>query len=63
MAAMRTMQQTLKDVIEEQSSMSAQNKAGNIGATINADKFRGSYKVMAQNVNEMAFNRGRIRAR
>lgn len=60
MAAMRTMQQTLKSVIEEQSDMSAQNKAGNISAAINADKFSGSYKIMAENVNEMAANQADV---
>lgn len=56
MAAMRTMQQTLQSVIEEQTAMSSENKAGNIGASISASKFRGSYKVMAENINEMAAN-------
>ncbi|NOU40189.1 MAG: methyl-accepting chemotaxis protein [Methylotenera sp.] len=56
MASMRDMQQTLKAVIDEQTNMSAENKAGNIGAVINTAKFRGSYKTMAENVNEMASN-------
>jgi len=60
MAAMRTMQQTLKAVIEEQSAMSVENKAGNIKATINIDKFHGSYKTMALNVNEMAGNQADV---
>lgn len=60
MAAMRTMQQTLKAVIEEQSAMSLENKAGNIKATINTDKFRGSYKIMAESVNEMAGNQADV---
>ncbi|HRA27999.1 MAG TPA: methyl-accepting chemotaxis protein [Acinetobacter johnsonii] len=60
MASMATMQQTLKAVIEEQSTMSAANKAGNISAAINANKFRGSYKVMADNVNEMAANQAYV---
>lgn len=60
MAAMRTMQQTLKSVIEEQSAMSLENKAGNIKATINTDKFLGSYKTMAENVNEMASNQADV---
>jgi methyl-accepting chemotaxis protein len=60
MAAMRNMQQTLKAVIEEQATMSAENKAGNIKASINADKFRGSYKTMAENVNEMVFNQADV---
>ena len=60
MASMRVMQQTLKLVIEEQSRMSVENKAGNIKAVINTDKFRGSYKAMAENVNEMAANQADV---
>ncbi|HQN64409.1 MAG TPA: methyl-accepting chemotaxis protein [Methylophilus sp.] len=60
MAAMHSMQQTLKAVIEEQTVMSAENKAGNISAAIDANKFRGSYKTMAQNVNEMASNQADV---
>ncbi len=60
MAAMHTMQQTLKAVIEEQAAMSAENKAGNIKASINAGKFRGSYQTMAENVNEMASNQADV---
>jgi len=60
MASMRVMQQTLKSVIEEQSRMSVENKAGNIKAVINTDKFHGSYKTMAENVNEMAANQADV---
>ena len=60
MAAMHIMQQTLKAVIEEQSVMSVENKAGNIKTTINTDKFFGSYKTMAENVNEMAANQADV---
>lgn len=60
MASMYGMQQTLKAVIDEQSSMSAENKAGNIGAIIRANQFHGSYKVMAENVNEMAANQADV---
>ncbi|MDI1299719.1 methyl-accepting chemotaxis protein [Methylotenera sp.] len=60
MEAMHTMQQTLKAVIEEQSAMSLENKAGNIKATINTDKFLGSYKAMAENINEMAGNQADV---
>ncbi|MDD2834068.1 MAG: methyl-accepting chemotaxis protein [Methylotenera sp.] len=55
-AAMRTLQQTIKDLIDEQSAMSEKNKLGIISATINADKYRGSYRVMASNVNQMIAN-------
>ncbi|WP_036302900.1 methyl-accepting chemotaxis protein [Methylotenera sp. L2L1] len=60
MASMFTMQQTLKTVIEEQSTMSAQNKLGNISAQIDAAKFRGTYKTMATNINEMASNQADV---
>ena len=60
MAAMYSMQQTLKSVIEEQSAISLENKAGNIKAAINADKFQGSYKTMAENINEMASNQADV---
>jgi len=60
MSSMYVMQQTLKAVIEEQSAMAAENKAGNIGAVIRADNFRGSYRVMAENVNNMAANQADV---
>jgi methyl-accepting chemotaxis protein len=60
MASMHAMQQSLKSVIEEQANMSAQNKAGNINAAINADKFQGSYKTMADNMNVMAANQADV---
>jgi len=40
--------------------MSAQNKLGNIGASIDTSKLRGSYQVMAGNVNEMASNQANV---
>ncbi len=60
MSSMLTMQQALKTVIEEQTAMSAQNKLGNIGASIDTSKLRGSYQVMAGNVNEMASNQANV---
>ena len=56
MASMHAMQQTLKAVIEAQSTMSAENKAGIIDAVIDTEKFHGSYKAMAENINVMAAN-------
>lgn len=56
MASMLTMQQTLRSVIEEQSAMSAANKAGKLSAKIDASRFRGSYNTMASNANEMVTN-------
>jgi len=60
MSSMLKMQQALKTVIEEQTAMSAQNKLGNIGASIDTSKLRGSYQVMASNVNEMASNQANV---
>lgn len=60
MASMQQMQQTLKSVIEEQSHMAAENKAGNIDAVINTAVFQGSYKTMAENVNYMAANQADV---
>jgi len=60
MSSMLKMQQALKTVIEEQTAMSAQNRLGNIGASIDTSKLRGSYQVMASNVNEMASNQANV---
>lgn len=60
MASMRVMQQTLKSVIDEQTAMSAENKAGNLKASIQADKFQGSYRVMAENINVMVANQADV---
>jgi len=56
MVSMQTMQHTLKSVIDEQTTMAAENKRGNITAAINAAQFHGSYKTMADNINDMAVN-------
>ena len=60
MASMYAMQETLKSVINEQSEMSSENKAGNIDAVINTAKFQGTYKTMADNVNFMAANQAEV---
>jgi methyl-accepting chemotaxis protein len=60
MASMHVMQQTLKSVIDEQTAMSAENKAGNLKAAINADNFQGSYQVMAENINVMTVNQADV---
>ncbi|MEQ1767118.1 MAG: MCP four helix bundle domain-containing protein, partial [Methylotenera sp.] len=60
MAAMQTMQKTLKAVIDEQSAMSRENKQGNLKAIISTNQFHGSYKTMAENVNEMAANQADV---
>ncbi len=60
LASMQIMQQTLKSVIDEQSDMARENKAGNIEAAIDSTKFQGSYKTMADNVNFMAANQADV---
>src|SRR5450830_503447 len=60
MASMQVMQQTLKSVIDEQTAMSAENKAGNLKAAINSAQFKGSYKTMAENINLMAVNQADV---
>ena len=60
MAAMLHMQQTLRSVIEDQSTMAAENKAGNLKAVIDAGKFQGAYKAMAENVNGMVSNQTEV---
>src|SRR5450830_1068437 len=60
MASMKVMQQTLKSVIDEQTAMSAENKAGNLKAAINSGQFKGSYKTMAENINLMAVNQADV---
>jgi len=59
-AAMYHMQQTLKSLIDEQSTMASENKAGNLKAIIDAAKFQGSYKAMAENVNDMVSNQTEV---
>ncbi|PKO85134.1 MAG: methyl-accepting chemotaxis protein, partial [Betaproteobacteria bacterium HGW-Betaproteobacteria-12] len=56
MAAMHNMQQVIKSVIAEQSHMASENKAGNVGVKMDANRFDGSFRVMAENVNNMADN-------
>lgn len=60
MASMKIMQETLNTVITEQSEMTIQNKAGNIDACIDSNKFEGSYRAMAENTNFMASNLAEI---
>ena len=44
---------TLKNLIDEMNSMSSEHEKGDIDIVIDANKFQGAYKVMAQGVNEM----------
>jgi len=60
MAAMHTLQQNLRSVIEDLSNMTAQNKAGNLSANIDVDKFEGSYKTMAENMNAMTAHQAEV---
>ncbi|MEQ1603169.1 MAG: methyl-accepting chemotaxis protein, partial [Methylophilaceae bacterium] len=60
MFAMSVMQKELQTFMFEQNAMSAENRKGNIEAAIESGKFRGSYKAMADNVNEMASNQAEV---
>ena len=60
MVSMQKMQQTLKSMIDEQSMVAEENKAGNINAAINVDKYHGSYKTMTANVNLMVSNQADV---
>ncbi len=60
MVSMHLMQETLKSVINEQNHVATENKAGNIDAAIESEKFHGSYKVMAENINYMAANQANV---
>ncbi|MDP3087068.1 MAG: methyl-accepting chemotaxis protein [Methylotenera sp.] len=60
MAAMHNMQQTLKSLIDEQSTMASENKAGNLKAVIDVAKFQGAYKIMAENVDGMVLNQTEV---
>lgn len=45
--------ETVNALITDMSKMSEQHDQGNIDAFIDEDKFQGSYKLLAQNVNQM----------
>nr|WP_269745533.1 MULTISPECIES: methyl-accepting chemotaxis protein [Methylotenera] len=60
MATMSSMQDTIKSVIAEQTFITSENKAGLIDSRIHSDKFYGSYRDMADNVNQMASNQADI---
>jgi methyl-accepting chemotaxis protein len=60
MAAMHNMQQTLKSLIDEQSTMASENKAGNLKAVIDVAKFQGAYRTMAENVDGMVLNQTEV---
>ncbi|MBI5257023.1 MAG: HAMP domain-containing protein, partial [Burkholderiales bacterium] len=44
---------TLKGLIEQMNSMSAEHEAGDIDVQIDAQRFEGSFRTMAQGVNDM----------
>ncbi|MEQ1599849.1 MAG: methyl-accepting chemotaxis protein [Methylotenera sp.] len=56
MSTMKAMQDDLKAFMDEQNSMIADFKNGNIRANISTDRFRGSFKALAENTNEMSRN-------
>ncbi len=55
MAAMQEMTGNLQSLINELNRVSAEHDKGEIDASIPVDHFQGSYKVMAQGVNDMVF--------
>ena len=60
MAAMHDMQQVIKSVIAEQSHMANENKAGNSAARLDTSRFDGSFRTMAENVNNMAASQAEV---
>lgn len=44
---------SMSEIIEEMRHMSAEHEKGDIDVQINADRFQGAYRTMAQGVNEM----------
>ncbi|AFL75936.1 HAMP domain-containing methyl-accepting chemotaxis protein [Thiocystis violascens] len=54
MAAMKTMSETIQQIIEEMSHMSAEHDQGDIDARIDASRFNGSFRAMAEGANQMA---------
>ncbi len=60
LASMSVMQETIKSLIAEQGHMASENKAGVLDARMNADKFQGGFRTMAENVNEMACNQASV---
>ncbi|WP_132977190.1 HAMP domain-containing methyl-accepting chemotaxis protein [Thiobaca trueperi] len=54
MAAMKTMSATINQVIEEMSRMSVEHDKGDIDVRIDASRFSGSFRAMAEGANQMA---------
>ena len=57
---MSTMQKELQAFMAEQNNMIVAVKKGNIDTTLNANRFHGSFRVMAENSNEMAQNQAEL---
>lgn len=54
MAAMHEMQKAIKSVIAEQMRVSGEYRSGNFAARMDANRFDGSFRTMAENINSMA---------
>jgi methyl-accepting chemotaxis protein len=57
---MSTMQKELQAFMDDQNNMIVDVKKGNINATLNANRFHGSFRTMAENANEMAQNQSEL---
>jgi methyl-accepting chemotaxis protein len=55
MAAMKSMSATIQSLVEEMNRMSAEHDKGDIDVKIDENKFRGSFKAMAEGTNNMVF--------
>ncbi|TCV88601.1 MULTISPECIES: methyl-accepting chemotaxis protein [Methylomonas] len=52
-AAMKRMSDTIKTLLDEMAHMSAEHDKGDIDVVVDVNKFQGSFKTMAQGVNDM----------
>ena len=55
MAAMKHMSATLQGLIEDMNHMSAAHDSGEIDSRVEESRFQGSFRTMAQGVNDMVF--------
>ncbi|WP_175463733.1 methyl-accepting chemotaxis protein [Methylomonas sp. LWB] len=53
MAEMKNMSDTIKHLLEQMAWMSSEHEKGDIDVMVDTDRFQGSFKAMAQGVNDM----------
>jgi len=53
MAAMKHMSDTIKSLLADMNRMAAEHEQGNIDAVVDSQRFQGSFRQMAQGVNDM----------